>query len=602
MASTAPIILTDGSTAFDFGVDSSRVTTIQNELNPNGLPRNGLAWLINGTVRDGGITCRNGWDYLAQIANGTTLYQGGFFYEPLQGYPYLVVLIGGVLYRIDLTAPYAVTDLTGGNAALLMPATEEQPYFCQAEEFLIIQAGDYVTLPLIWDGALLRRSNGPVGAELPAAGPMVYYMGRLWYANGRSVSAGDIVGGASGTIGYNFRDAVLHVTENPLCVGGDGFTVPTNAGNIRAAMYGSNLDSALGQGQLFIFTRKQIYALQVPVTRTDWIGATNNNQPLMTVVQFVNGAVNDRSLVSVNGDIFFQSLEPGIRSLITAIRYYQQWGNTVISANEDRILRFNDRSLLHMASGISFQNRLYQTALPRQTPQGVVHDAIIPLDFDPISSFGKEHQPNWEGHHEVVPVLQLFSGDFGGLERAFAMAVSPVDSTIQLWEITNYERFDHNTTDDRRITWVTETPGYTFNLPLKLKQLKGGEIWIDRAYGTVTVQVWYRVDADPCWIKWHQHEFCVSRSTCEDVQNPVCYPETGHAEGYKWPIVLPNPPHPCDSMHVRPSDLGYQFQMKIAVTGFARIRSILLYGVEQPHGIYQGLTVQNTPPYPQAAL
>ena len=90
--------------------------------------------------------------------------------------------------------------------------------------------------PLIWDGAILRRSKGitnpavapgtPGVNEIPAGTAMDYFMGRIWYAQGRVANAGDIVGGPSGTLAYDFRDSVLNVTECPLVLGGDGFSVP----------------------------------------------------------------------------------------------------------------------------------------------------------------------------------------------------------------------------------------------------------------------------------------------------------------------------------------------------------------------------------------
>lgn len=613
MANDSSIILIDGQQTFAGGVDSSKLSTMASDLVPNGLNRDELAWLVNASIRDGGITCRFGWAQRnASVSDGSMLVQGAAIYEPEFDLPYMMVLIGGVLYKVLLQDPYTVTDLTGGNVALHMPSTVEQAFFKQGEEFMVIQAGDYTTLPLFWDGVTLRRSKGITSSgvapgtpginELPAAGPMEYFMQRFWYAQGRSYGAGDIVGGNSGTVAYGFRDSILNVTENPLVVGGDNFRLPAGTGNIRALSASATLDAALGEKNLFIFTRRRVFSLTVPVTRSDWIAASSNNMPLQTVVQFVNGAVGERSVVAINGDFFFQSLEPAIRSLITAIRYYHQWGNTPISANEDRILRFNDRALLHMASGMEFQNRLWQTALPKQTAAGVAHQAIIPLDFDPISSFKKQpdKQPAWEGHYEGVDVLQMLSTDFGGLQKAFGLVVSKLDSSVQLYEFTVGERMDSILTDDRRITWMVETPAYTFNLPQKLKQLKGGEIWLDRVFGTVTVQVWYRPDASPCWVLWHRHEFCVSRSTCENVIDPVCYPETGQAEGYKWPIVLPKPPATCDPMSVRPTDIGFQHQLRIAITGWARIRAIFVYGVQLPHGIYQGLSQQNSPPPNQA--
>ena len=110
----------------------------------------------------------------------------------------------------------------------------------------------------------------PPTAEIPAAGPMVYYQGRLWYAIDRIVSAGDIVGDqSSGTLAYEFRDAILKVTENPLAIGGDGFAVPTNAGSIRGLAFVATQDTALGQGNLIVATRKSLFSLFVGSSRVD---------------------------------------------------------------------------------------------------------------------------------------------------------------------------------------------------------------------------------------------------------------------------------------------------------------------------------------------
>lgn len=457
-------------------------------------------------------------------------------------------------------------------------------YFCQAEEFLVIQAGDFKTLPLFWDGTILRRSRGitdsavaagtPGINEIPPAGAMDYYMGRLWYAQGRQYSAGDIVGGPSGTGQYNFRDAVLNVTENPLVVGGDGFAVPDNAGNIRAIKHNANLDTTLGQGRLFIFTAKAIYALQVPVTRLDWIGANTNNQPLQTVVQLANGSVNDRSVVAVSGDLFFQSLEPGIRSLISAIRYFNQWGNIQISANENRVLQFNDRGLMRFSSGILFSNRMLQTQLPRQTAQGVVSSAMIPLDFVPISSFGEEAPPNWEGVYQGLDVFQLLVGNFGGLERAFAIVRSTLDGSFNLWELTVSDQRENG---DNRIDWFIEFPAFTWGDEFALKKMTEFELWVDRLMGEVAFKMEWRPDGDPCWKEWITWKQCSARNSCEDVNNPICYPLKPFAESFRATMTGPVPPSQCESITGRPANVGYQMQVKLTITGFCRIRGLMLY-------------------------
>ncbi len=586
----------DGSADFSGGVDSVKVTTIQSQLVPNGLARNQVSWANNVTFRGGCIGPRPGWNRLGQIHAGNALYQGGMVYEPDGGDPYLLLSIGGHIFLVPPDGTQYTRDLSV-EFGLFNPPDVEQAFFEQAEQFAIIQAGDFqsigqvpaATLPLFWDGSRLWRSKGittstpPLPAppipyvspnEIPAATCMCYFQGRLWYAQNRQYSAGDIVGGPSGTIGYRFRDSVLMVTESPLVLGGDGFTIPTSAGKIRALKDSANLDATLGEGRLYIFTRKQVFALNVPVDRADWIATTQSNYPVQTVVQKVNGSVNDRGVVAVNGDLYYQSLEPGIRSLVTAIRYFQQPGNRQIANNLQRILKFNDRALLHACSGIEFSNRLIETQLPRRVPQGIVHDAFVTMDFTPIDTFETKLPPVWEGMGQAVPVFQFFTADFGGLQRAFAVTLAE-DSGIELWELSANERFDQGT---NRITSYVEFPAFNWGRQFDLKKAVAVELWLDRVYGEVDFTMEYRPDGDPCWYPWHKWQLCTSRNTCEDVHNPVCYPAVEHGESYRATIMLPRPPAVCNKTMLRPTDTGYQIQPKLSWHGHTRIRGIYLHG------------------------
>ena len=673
---------------FSGGIDSGRVTTVVSEQNPHGLPYSLLAWLTNGTVRGGGITQRLGYQQLvAQIPGAAGLFQGCFLYEPIGANPYLVLSIGGVIWKVLVEAPYTSTNLSAAFN-LFNPSSVPKAFFAQGESFLVIQAGDYVTLPLFWDGTTLRRSNGlqpaspgfvssyypvtnsasflipPVSGtgvlsltanypgvtgdvisfgagtflvthvgvnavtlqtitsswagigslppqllkftttslrtihavtltadwtiadvgqsvtitlsapyagavndvatwaiqgtgianasyqvtavagntvtllalsiapgfvggvwhatdspfeflavpaattlplnEIPAAGPMVYYQGRLWYAIGRIFTAGDIVGGPSGTLAYNFKDSILMVTENPLAIGGDGFAVPDNSGNITAMDFVANNNVTLGQGPLYVFTRKQIYGCQVPISRTDWIAAGTGNVPLITVAQRRFGTVSDRCVVPVNGDLFYQTSEPAIRSLKISVRNDDSWLNTALSRNENRVLSFNDRSLMDFATGINFDNRLLQAILPFATPAGVAFRGVIPLDFDIISTFGQEQDgtpPAWEGMTQGLNHLQLTEGDFGGRQRAFSTCYGD-DGNIQIWELTDFLTVDvlpSSGPEGNRVSWYFETPAYDFAKIFELKRLDGGELYIDLVSGTVDVLVEYRTDANNCW-------------------------------------------------------------------------------------------------------
>jgi len=145
----------------------------------------------------------------------------------------------------------------------------------------------------------------------------------------------------------------------------------------------------------------------------------------------------------------------------------------------------------------------------------------MPLDFDLISTLQTKLPPAWEGIQEGLLVLQMFEGDFGGLQRGFAVVYNPTLGDIEVWEFNKSTKTDNG---DSRVTWQIETPAYTWNKEFEMKQLDGGEIWLDSLSGTVDIQVWYRPDADPCWNPWYQKQICAARTTCEDLNNPVCYP------------------------------------------------------------------------------
>ncbi len=683
----------DGSMSFAGGVNSLKPTTVQSQRYPDGLHRNQLAWLNNATVRGGGITCRNGWKYLCTVSNDRTLYQGGSIYEPNDADPYLILSIGGKILRIRVDTNNAIDQINSG--VTLNPPDEEYAYFVQGEQFLVIQAGDNVTLPLFWDGTTMRRSYGLVSTtiyhgriitngwqnpavgstvavtmstpyvgvvgdtviypavlnlapdlvtvlnwstaksrfqvtaiaganitlklietdlpgafnaanvpliqvlspELPAATAMDYYMGRIWYARGRTYCAGDIVKGPSGTIAYNFTDSILKVTENPLAIGGDGFTVPGEAGNIRALRHTAEIDTTLGQGQLYVFTRRAIYRLNVPISRSNWIDTNDSTGPLQTVAQMRYGSVGDRCIVQANGDLFYQTMEPAIRSLILAQRNTRQWGSTPISRNEQRVLQFNDRELLRFSSGIIFDNRLFQTALPTSTPIGVAFQAVVPLDFDLISTLEEQLPPAWEGIYEGLDILQLFEADFGGRQRAFAVVRSREDDSIQVWEITDHLKSNINISGEARIDWVVETPAYTWDQEFLLKRLVGGELWLDRISGDVVITVEYRPDGEACWTLWNTFRVCSARNSCEDVANPICYPVVPYSEGYRQVVSMPRPQEgACNRTMGRLMNVGYQMQFRLTIKGWCRVRGLMLHAEPFERTMYHDMVCPGQTP------
>ena len=107
--------ITTGQSNFSFGVDSSRVPQIQSQANPDGLPKNALAWLNNGTVRGGGITQRATFQPLCKVHDGSALYQQGWLYDAssLGGNPYLMLCIGG---RTTVAVPLNESSTTAPSS------------------------------------------------------------------------------------------------------------------------------------------------------------------------------------------------------------------------------------------------------------------------------------------------------------------------------------------------------------------------------------------------------------------------------------------------------------------------------------------------------
>ncbi len=600
-APNSDVRLVDSQFEFSAGIFGDRVRTIASPQLPTGIPRNGLAWLVNGTVRGGGITQRTGWNPVVQDAPWPVAqFQGAFMLERDFADPYIVLAIGGSLWRARVDTDNSVDDLSALFGGLTMPPTEPQAYFAEAAGlFLVWQAGDLVTNPIFYwdDGSTLIgmvRSRGFVGVnnpanQIPPATAMDFAQQRLWYALGQRYIAGDInQNQASGSAPFDYRDATLAVTENPVASAGDGFSVPTSAGNIRALKHSSNLDTQLGESQLFVFTRKAIYANVAPITRDDWTKATLALMPLQKVVLTAGGTFAERSVVSVNGDLFFNTPpDGGIRSLTQAVRNFTQWGQVPISRQENRIVAFNDRSLLRFASGCQFDNRLLQATRPQQTPVGVACQSILPLDFDLIATLTAQQQPAWEGSAQGLLVLQLLSGDFGGRERAFAVVWSEAHSAIEIWELTNDSRFDNG----NRITTTIEFPAHTWGDQNQLKELDAVEFEMSKLLGTVEFKLEYRGDHFPCWLPWRSWKVCSAADCTELIDDPCAatgYPVEVFCQSFRSTMLVPKPPPVCIAATGRPSNQGFQFQCRLTFRGYCEINNIRAYAIPRQRAPYAG--------------
>lgn len=400
-------------------------------------------------------------------------------------------------------------------------------------------------------------------AELPIGRMGIYGRARNWVVlqDGRSFVAGDIVGGASGTVAFNNRDAVLRVVENDFLAGGGAFGVPGTAGEIKAIKLCAILDASLGQGPIQVFTPEIVFSVDAPFDRTTWSKLTN---PILTESLIGTGALGQNSTISANSDTLFRSIQ-GVSSLILARRDFTSWGNVPLSREVEIVMEQDAGNLLQFSSAIIFSNRLLMTCFPGQGPLGVYHQGMVVIDFAPVSSLRGKAASIWEGYWSGLNVLQLLTAQFNFTQRAFSFCYSVADAAIQLFELLpdrNTLLWDNGTSPIQSSfeTPVLFKPRSLQNMPFY--RLEDGEIRVEQLFGVVSFAVWFRPDDSTCWTFWHGWSVCSDPNLASGI--PQYRPSMGFGE----------PPNDCDPILNTPRREGYYFQLRVQVTGNCEVKFV----------------------------
>lgn len=497
--------------------------------------------------------------------------------------------ISGRIYTVRLDETYEVSEIS-------IPGDLNSPdrphaWFVQAERWLIVQ--DMLDQAFLYDGTTARRA---LDGEVPIGGPMAYGKGRLAVARDNLFFVGDLVW-SDQTLG---RDTVIRFLENTFLAGGGAWAV---GGKITGMAYAANLDTSLGDGDLDVATSDDIQAFSVPVDRTVW---TNLEYPPLRYAMRHFGALNHETMVPVNGDIFFRSLD-GIRSLAYARRDFGgEWGNTPISRQVSRALDYDTEELLYAASGINFDNRMLMTAMPVLDPaHGVWHHAIVPLDFHMVGGMGIKVPPCWEGIWTGLKFLQIVSIHIDGKKRrAFAFCLGS-DSRLELWELSKGDGFDFNSCDDVPIAWAFETRSFAFGNPRESKHLTGSRFWPKEMAGEITARARYRTDGSLCWHEWGTIRDCAKYRNCQDPSEPCgtgiypsgnAVPVRHYRRQIRAPVVFPEPPEVFSRETNTPTRVGFEFQARFDLTGKIRIRRLELIAARYSEPLNGTLRNYTCPP------
>lgn len=564
--------LYDGFGALDGGIDSNKSTTVKSEIVPNGLDRNQVAYAVNCTMRGGNVTHRQCYaqrvltfpDTDTRDAFEEGIWQGATFYESTNSS--LVASINGHLYQIRVQQGFQVVDISIPDK--LSPSTIPYAWFVQLGPFLVKQDGS--SIPLIFNGTSTRQA---AKNEIKTGTVMAVAVGRIWYAtaDGFSFRATDLAGNTfTGKPEWRFLDSGLLETENTYLNEGGDFVVPPASGGIRAMITPAQIDTSLGQGPLQVFTEKGAFSVNAPFDRTTW---KNLTYPIQTVSQFEYGALGDKSTTVVNGDIFYRALD-GIRSFQNARKDFHTWLNTPISKELEKILDGDNSAYLSFGSAITFRNRLLHTVWPRPTNQGFVHDGLVPLDFDLISSMRQRAPVAWEGVLTGLSILQLVKGTFGGIERAFAFVLSTAGK-IELWEIIDDGVADQPGTGPAvPISWSFESPSFDFQNSELLKRLMAAAIWIEDVQGEVTFTLQYRPDRYPCWIDWYSWTECAPVEQCLTGPPRSCKTLHNYKPQYRPKVKIGQPQDTCNPTIKGIFRDGYEFAFRLQVSGHAVVKKM----------------------------
>jgi hypothetical protein len=592
----ASVIVASAAIAPGANVGNLSISTLVNYTGAIGatLVWGGITWQVLGWVdtagvqHGGGIEGSNILPYVI-ISNTQTVPQGWSqtispfqaFYTSGSNLPNVTVATLSLMMTAPgLNATITVTIATGYTGPANQPVQIGQ-FLYTITALVPTSSGATITVENENDTPL-NTVTAPTNVysipQLPAGRMGTYGMGRIWLSlpDGLSFIAGDIVGGQSGSLQNNFRDAVLNITENEYLAGGGTFRVPGTVGSIQAMQFIALLDASLGQGPLQVFTNQTVFGCQAPVDRSTWQSLTN---PILGESLIGSGGISQDACSLANGDLLFRSGDGTARSLLMARLDFNRWGNTPVSREMQRVLQLENLSLLSFDSAVVFDNRWLLAAMPTQALRGVYFTSILALNFDPLSSLREKQQSVWDGEWTGLNVLKLVAGWFNGVRRCFALCLGTDLTQIELHEIlpTGAANYDNGSIP---IPAYFESPVLDFGDRKagthNFKRLDYGEIYLDSLVGPVQFQAFYKPDKWPAWVPWYSWTQSYSQPS---TLNPPPAPDPG----FRPRVGLPTPDGTVfDPVNSRPLREGYSFQFKLIGTGpfrflGARLEAIVIH-------------------------
>lgn len=523
---------------------------VNSAVRPDLIGQNQVAWMINGTVRDGKPRTRIGMRQVLILPDGK--FQGSGFYSNSGGR--IMLSIGGHIYRTFLIGNDFVSEevpLSFNNAGNL-----DDAWMVETPSAFVIQ--DNQSSPIIYDGSTTRRAGLK---EVPIGSAMAFGNGRLWVVTEgrRNLKAGDIYDGDN--------NSELAFTETDYFLGGGAFYFPYDLTGLGFLPVNN---TATGYGSLMVFGSRSLVSMRAEVEQRDLWQIIPGFQ---TIVLDGIGTPSHHSITRVDQDLYWRDEQGQIRSVRSAAQEAQGPGNTGLSREITRIVNYETPPWLRLCSGIYVDNRLLFTAAPlisTELPQNIVFQKLISLDCAPLASMRTKAPPAYDGEWIGANILRVVQGTFRGRKRSFAIVRRGTQNS--LWEFTNETREDsyldgENPPKTTLIESSVEFRRFDFGDPSAPKCLTRCDVYPSQIEGEVSVSVYWRVGNRNQWQIWGSFDACAEMD-----DEPEASPETPHEwknlrsqeRGRVKSLTIPSLKDPIMQLA---QSAGYTFQIRLVWTG-----------------------------------
>lgn len=544
---------------------------VSSAVTPELLPQSQYAWGYNIAVRGGKPHTRP--PFVERPCGG--LPRGKIqcaSYFGVQG-GMIVVAIGGNLYRIRIGQniySWESIPLTFRNSGLL-----DMAWMQQTIETLVIQDGQ--SAPILYNGSTARRAGI---TEVPRGRMMAYGNGRLWVAiNQNELVAGDIRTRAPGS--------ELFFTETNYLAGGGALFFPRGI----TGMQFIPVTGAADFGTLMVFGSDNAESIRADVTTRDQWGMPG----FVTNVFRDIGASGAWGISQVNQDLYWRDSHGNIRSLANSISTNNSPGSTPISREVSRLVAYDSDSLLPWVSSVYFDNRLLMTSSPYlNISGGVSFRDLVSLDFAPISTMQLKAPPAYDGQWTGIPGMsQILTGQFNSVNRCFILS-SDEEGENRLWEVLSegMGRDDiavscgSGIQTESPIQSFLEYPSVNFSVEKVRKTLQRCDVWLSGIDGEVDLKVYWRPDNAQQWTAWDEGAAVCAKTTDAATNTP-----------HTWKNLLPEQrpqiktftiPDNVDAVTTYALQTGFYFQIRLVITGKARVEKVMLHAIYDDDPDYRG--------------